>query len=82
MAKVTGTMRNVVCVMFKGEGGPHHIKDDGGMVQKFLGFLTKNKIYTVIRGGFSGAGQYQGFFCLEDADKIRVWLEQEGVEIE
>jgi len=83
IAKVTGSMCEVVCVMIKGEGNEKtSVLNDNGVVGELLKFLIEQKICSVIRAGHSGAGQYQGFFNHEDAHKIRIWLERKGVEIE
>lgn len=80
MPKCTVQITPVVQVHIRGEerrGG--RVADDGGLVHRFLGFMTEQKIYNAVRGGYSGGGGYLGYFTAKDAKKIEIWLRGQGV---
>ena len=81
MPKVTFAIKPVVCVTIKGEGedGPY-VREDGGLVERFLQFKMDNKLFSGIGMGRCGTGDFLGFFAPEDAAKIRAWLQEQGAE--
>lgn len=82
MPRVTFETVPVVCVTIKGEGedGVPRVREDGGLVQRFLKFQLDENIHPAVRGGYSGAGSFCGFFSAEDVEKIEKWLFEQGAE--
>ena len=80
MPKVTFSIEPVVYVHIAGEGEEEslRVREDGGLVARFLQFQMDNQVYPAVRGGWSGAGSYGGFFAPQDASKIETWLLKQG----
>jgi hypothetical protein len=51
---------------------------DGGLVTRLNAFLRRSEIYSAIRVGSSGGGEYTGGFHADDAKKIIAFLRKEG----
>ncbi|MDP3697514.1 MAG: hypothetical protein Q8R55_05880 [Candidatus Taylorbacteria bacterium] len=77
MQKVTFGIKPIVCVTITGSG-EYRSRKDNGLVARFLQFQIDNQIYTAVRGGYSGAGSYCGFFAPEDVAKIEAWFIEQG----
>lgn len=76
--KVKFSATPLVCICIKGKSlGEGYVRDDGGLVGRFLKWQFDNEVYSV-RGGSSGGGQYVGYFDPEDADRIKEFLKAEG----
>ena len=55
-------------------------KDDMKLIRRLNKFEFDEEIYPAVRGGHSGAGSHCGFYSAEDAEKIKQWLLEQGVE--
>lgn len=81
LPKVTFSyLDDVVPFRIRGEGGKDYkLPEDGGLVSRFLQWTMKERIYNVLPAGFSGPGDYMGFFAKDHIPKIRAWLQENGV---
>lgn len=82
--KVQFAATTVVWVDIRGESrGKGYVRDDGGLVGRFLRWLCEQDgLYPVdSTGGHSGGGSYGYAFYPRDAERVVAWLDaQPGVE--
>ena len=84
MPKVTAEFMKSVLVEIRGEKQPnaatHTLPDDGGLSLRFLRWCIDNKIQHV-RVMSAGPGHCTGIYLEKDIERIRQFLEGEGVEL-
>jgi len=52
--------------------------EDSGLIKKFLKFLLKENIHEAISVGRIGGGTYQGYFTVENAERIEAWINDQA----
>jgi hypothetical protein len=81
--KVTATLHQVYRVAIRGtkpEG--LRIRQDGGLVSRFLDFTIEEDISPAVSGGMCGGGSFVGYYYEPEANRIIGWLKGQGVEID
>lgn len=84
MPKVTYRTTPIVWINIRGEKHPDdsalRVPDDGGLLRRLDAFLFGQKIHRAVRGGTFGGGVHVAGYSQEDAEKIVVWLKEQGCE--
>lgn len=57
-------------------------REDIDLISDFRKWVAEEKIYPVTRGGTFGGGIYVAYHSAEDAQKIKEWFKERGVDIE
>lgn len=83
--KVTFASMPVVAIFVSGErsdqppGELPVLPNDGGLIQRLLGFMRAAGIGDALSAGHTGGGTMLRFFSAGDAKKVMAWLKVQGV---
>lgn len=80
-ARVTFSAAHVVQVHVRGEWqADRRVRVDDGLVKRLLAYMSEQDIQPALPGGYVKPGGYLGYFEPEDAERLGVWLKEQGVE--
>lgn len=84
MPKITYRTTPIVWIDIKGEEHPDdsilRVRDDGGLIRRLNLYLLEEEIYPAVHTGSGGGGRDAHGYFAEDAEKIVVWLKEQGCE--
>lgn len=69
-----------VCVQGASENRREWVGQSRELIGKLLQFLIDNEIHAAVSHGSTGNGRFEGFYTAEDAEKIKAWMKEQGVE--